>query len=102
QVHTNHSNSSTSLITTHPPPLIPLLFFFNDTAPTYISTLSLHDALPICFSPACLRRSPGCVSFPPYQVATHCSGHHRIAWVLKSRKKSALGSFQLGRLGARS
>src|SRR2546430_2737657 len=23
-------------------------FFFNDTAPTEISTLSLHDALPIC------------------------------------------------------
>src|SRR2546430_16531616 len=29
-----------------PPP--PLLFFFNDTAPTEIYTLSLHDALPIC------------------------------------------------------
>src|SRR5688572_32054765 len=25
----------------------PLLFFFNDTAPTEIYTLSLHDALPI-------------------------------------------------------
>src|SRR5436305_11396336 len=24
------------------------IFFFNDTAPTEISTLSLHDALPIC------------------------------------------------------
>src|SRR5688572_32489386 len=24
------------------------LFFFNDTAPTEIYTLSLHDALPIC------------------------------------------------------
>src|SRR4030043_586629 len=24
-------------------------FFFNDTAPTEIYTLSLHDALPICF-----------------------------------------------------
>src|SRR3712207_8324409 len=28
------------------------LFFFNDTASTEIYTLSLHDALPICF-PAC-------------------------------------------------
>src|SRR2546425_3042697 len=27
-----------------------LFFFFNDTAPTEISTLSLHDALPICQS----------------------------------------------------
>src|SRR3712207_7605323 len=28
------------------------LFFFNDTATTEIYTLSLHDALPICTSPA--------------------------------------------------
>src|SRR5262249_61504965 len=26
----------------------PACFFFNDTAPTKIYTLSLHDALPIC------------------------------------------------------
>src|SRR5262249_59988742 len=25
-------------------------FFFHDTAPTYIYTLSLHDALPICYA----------------------------------------------------
>src|SRR6185437_16945613 len=29
--------------------LIPIFFFFNDTATTEIYTLSLHDALPICF-----------------------------------------------------
>src|SRR5471030_3460979 len=29
-----------------------LFFFFNDTATTEIYTLSLHDALPICFSGA--------------------------------------------------
>src|SRR5436309_11665619 len=29
-----------------------LLFFFNDTAPTEIYTLSLHDALPISHPPA--------------------------------------------------
>src|SRR5438093_12987801 len=28
--------------------LFRLRFFFNDTAPTEIYTLSLHDALPIC------------------------------------------------------
>src|SRR5256885_12079703 len=39
-------------------------FFFNDTATTEIYTLSLHDALPICFSRKCRacatlpRRSP--------------------------------------------
>src|SRR6266699_7162524 len=27
-------------------------FFFNDTATTEIYTLSLHDALPICFHPS--------------------------------------------------
>src|SRR5574338_1685568 len=31
--------------------LIPLPFFFNDTATTEIYTLSLHDALPICRPP---------------------------------------------------
>src|SRR6202050_4669007 len=29
-------------------PVTGLFFFFNDTAPTEIYTLSLHDALPIC------------------------------------------------------
>src|SRR5258708_16075791 len=29
--------------------LFTLFFFFNDTATTEIYTLSLHDALPICF-----------------------------------------------------
>ena len=29
-------------------------FFFNDTATTEIYTLSLHDALPICFAPEIL------------------------------------------------
>src|SRR3989442_7731608 len=31
------------------PPAICVFFFFNDTATTEIYTLSLHDALPICF-----------------------------------------------------
>src|SRR2546429_10022689 len=29
--------------------VFPVFFFFNDTATTEIYTLSLHDALPICF-----------------------------------------------------
>src|SRR5437588_10410159 len=32
-------------------PLSPVSFFFTDTATTEIYTLSLHDALPICWSP---------------------------------------------------
>src|ERR1041385_9580265 len=30
-----------------------VFFFFNDTATTEIYTLSLHDALPICFALSC-------------------------------------------------
>src|SRR5690349_22345927 len=41
-------------------------FFFNDTATTEIYTLSLHDALPICFSD-----EP--VSFPA-GISTHPAG----------------------------
>src|SRR5438105_10481052 len=46
-----------------------LLFFFNDTATTEIYTLSLHDALPICWRrsrPAC----PGQATRPgaPFRV----------------------------------
>src|SRR3990172_8294171 len=39
-----------------------MFFFFKETAPTEIYTLSLHDALPICRSgrrPARCRRAPG-------------------------------------------
>src|SRR2546428_3990749 len=32
------------------PDLLSFFFFFNDTATTEIYTLSLHDALPICFA----------------------------------------------------
>ena len=38
-----------------------VLFFFNDTATTEIYTLSLHDALPICFG------SEGCVE-PSFDI----------------------------------
>src|SRR3712207_8905065 len=34
-----------------------LFFFFNDTAPTEISTLPLHDALPICRASSARLRS---------------------------------------------
>src|SRR2546430_4372461 len=45
-----------------------LLFFFNDPAPTEISTLSLHDALPISCQPAVPKYSwPSQFQFPePY------------------------------------
>src|ERR1035437_11167650 len=44
----------------HVPGALLFLFFFNDTAPTEIYTLSLRDALPICPGVAALRESRGC------------------------------------------
>src|SRR6266436_9647510 len=46
-------------------------FFFNDTATTEIYTLSLHDALPISWSPAAC---PACSWSPP--TATRRSEEH--------------------------
>src|SRR2546426_10028601 len=42
-----------------------LFFFFNDTATTEIYTLSLHDALPICFSVYPLGLVAGQLSLAP-------------------------------------
>src|SRR5438552_16927995 len=42
-----------------------IFFFFNHTPPTEIYTLSIHDALPICWIcilSACSRASASCVS----------------------------------------
>src|SRR2546428_8093296 len=39
------------------PPII-FFFFFNDTATTEIYTLSLHDALPICWRRSVVRDRP--------------------------------------------
>src|SRR5258708_37760201 len=41
----------------HGRPLSSFLFFFNDPAPTEISPLSLHDALPILTSPEPFARA---------------------------------------------
>src|SRR5438552_14715514 len=38
--------------------LLFIFFFFNDTATTEIYTLSLHDALPICWHLGRVRRRP--------------------------------------------
>src|SRR5438067_8766628 len=45
-------------------------FFFNDTAPTEIYTLSLHDALPIWASARCAcSPPPRCAGRPPARWA---------------------------------
>src|SRR5439155_24466784 len=52
-------------------------FFFNDTAPTEIYPLSLHDALPISFqrrlSPELWRRIEFKTNLSPAQVAAEMS-----------------------------
>src|SRR3712207_7778491 len=52
-----------------------LFFFFNDTATTEIYTLSLHDALPICFlvpskysSSACMESRSEATTLPKVEV----------------------------------
>src|SRR2546427_8057950 len=45
--------------------LPPCFFFFNDTATTEIYTLSLHDALPICFAGRCPVAVPACSAEEP-------------------------------------
>src|SRR5205085_11918805 len=53
-------------------------FFFNDTAPTDIYTLSLHDALPICLVAA--SRAALCRRAAAYRLYRHgrrSAGHYR-------------------------
>src|SRR3989441_12038369 len=49
-------------------------FFFNDPAPTEISTLPLHDALPIFRSPPAPLHLPG---LPTHRVDDHLAGSPR-------------------------
>src|SRR2546429_8838272 len=50
---------STTALTLYRHPSLHFFFFFNDTATTEIYTLSLHDALPICFACEVIDSSPG-------------------------------------------
>src|SRR5947209_16829535 len=64
--------------------LVSFFFFFNDTAPTEIYTLSLHDALPICI-PAPVAVRPIC-RLSPRGAAP------RRAKILQDRKSTRLNS----------
>src|SRR4029077_21297063 len=50
-----------------------VLFFFNDTATTEIYTLSLHDALPISFSPNFLALHGGAHPWHSLRSEEHTS-----------------------------
>src|SRR3989442_10838024 len=65
-------------------------FFFNDTATTEIYTLSLHDALPICVTPAIgTCRSFSCKE--TRQPVTRRGGSFR-EWSPRDRKSTRLNS----------
>src|ERR1019366_10777328 len=66
------------------------LFFFNDTATTEIYTLSLHDALPICYLD--LRRNP---------VRKNLELRHRMAILNLDRKSTRLNLQSLTNLVCR-
>src|ERR1043165_10281307 len=51
-------------------------FFFNDTATTEIYTLSLHDALPICW-------------FKPPQCQCSGTNRPRLHWILRSEEHTS-------------
>src|SRR5258708_17725693 len=60
--------------------LLPTLFFFNDTATTEIYTLSLHDALPICF----FRQPPAGKPAPDRKVCPNKVMNSQIGQTFRS------------------
>src|SRR5690242_21835140 len=71
------------------------VFFFNDTAPTEIYTLSLHDALPICGGGSCAeRRRRRCrAAAAPHRSEEHTSelqSHVNLVCRLLLEKKKAI------------
>src|SRR3970040_2899320 len=75
--------------------VVVFVFFFNDTAPTEIYTLSLHDALPICY---CVLPQPASLAIPPSshgklgdRKSTRLNSSHRCisyaVFCLKKKKK---------------
>src|SRR5574337_1682081 len=66
-------------------------FFFNDTATTEIYTLSLHDALPICWPPWPRRRTRPAVGgrcpATDRKSTRLNSSHHSISYAVFCLKK---------------
>src|SRR2546429_8454418 len=62
-------------------------FFFNDTATTEIYTLSLHDALPICF---CREKGAACRFAARSASSNNCRS--RSFSFFKDRKSTRLNS----------
>src|SRR5256885_10214944 len=79
---------------THSPILF--FFFFNDTATTEIYTLSLHDALPICFLEQLVERTEAVVALVESRAATlQRLLDHRAPDPVLDRKSTRLNSSHL-------
>src|SRR5205807_7736924 len=76
----------------HSPPSPPS-FFFNDTAPTEIYTLSLHDALPIFLDLRDPRLTPT-EKFVMLDYAEHANSDTRRAWPSASTVAAETGMGQ--------
>src|SRR6266536_6295356 len=78
------------LLLASPLPRYHFFFFFNDTAPTEIYTLSLHDALPISAgSPPCSARR-WCCSRPLRSFGGLLLGSHAVVLAAVSTKGAGL------------
>src|SRR5438094_6005563 len=67
-------------------------FFFNDTAPTEIYTLSLHDALPISYQDASLRNVFGVVIILLLLIAPALTMRLLAEEMSRDRKSTRLNS----------
>src|SRR6266511_6279626 len=76
-----------------------LFFFFNDTATTEIYTLSLHDALPICWKmvPPLVLSHPGAKFSPTSRSEEHTSelqSRENLVCRLLLEKKKEINYYQ--------
>src|SRR5207248_9125640 len=78
--------------------LLRRFFFFNNTPPTEISTLSLHDALPISASPRRLLNSPA----PPVTIPWRRGVDRKSTRLNSSHRTSSYAVFCLKKKSTRS
>src|SRR3712207_7938605 len=67
-------------------------FFLNDTAPTKIYTLSLHDALPICFATSTTRPPPMPTTKSGRRSKMRAATTDTNSWLLPATGHSSISS----------
>src|SRR5258708_3232197 len=84
---TTHATHMAHSLSRPPRPDYATVFFFNDTATTEISTLSLHDALPI--SPLGSSSSTASGRTRGFASCSRCSGPRRRSTSMRSTRNRA-------------